>query len=74
MEIEKREVEGVERVFTTAQLVWLDEETGDVLEIEVTGAEPWVTGLAEQGFTRPEVRAPSLRRYQCRIEITPRPG
>lgn len=69
MEIEKRELESVERVFTTAQLVWLDEETGDVLEIEIVGAEPWVDGLAEQGFTRTVAGEPSVRRYRCRIEI-----
>jgi hypothetical protein len=70
MEIEKQEFEAGERVFTTAQLVWLDEETGDVLEIEVVGSGAWVEELFEQGFALRQVGEPSVRRYQCRIEIT----
>lgn len=61
-------------VFTTAQLVWQDEETGEVLEIEVVGAAPWVWELAEQGFTTTQTGEPHLRRYRCRIELSPDPG
>ena len=77
---EKRRPEaGDATVFPTSQLVWLDEVTGEVLEIELIGAEPWATHLAEQGFTpRPEepgadASTPVTQppgRYRCRIEIT----
>jgi hypothetical protein len=72
IEREERAVPGV--VFTTAQLVWRDEESGEVLEIEVVGAAPWVQELVEQGFVPTEGAGSRLQRYRCRIEIAPDPG
>lgn len=76
MEIEKSASQAAGVVFTTAQLVWLDQETGEVLEIdvcvpegEVVGSGAWVEQLAEQGFALRHVGEPGLRRYHCRIEI-----
>ena len=45
-----RPEEGQVPVFQTAQLVWEDEVTGEVLEIEWIGAEPGAWDLAELGF------------------------
>ncbi|MBL8857698.1 MAG: hypothetical protein JNL28_04215 [Planctomycetes bacterium] len=74
--------EGKPPVFPTAQLVWMDEETGEVLEIELVGADPWAAELTEQGFalrtpmddSEPQpASSPAQRggfgRFQCRIEI-----
>ncbi|MDZ4773899.1 MAG: hypothetical protein SGI72_12280 [Planctomycetota bacterium] len=74
MGTEKREPGPVEIVFTTAQLVWLDLESGDEFEIEVVGAAPWVHELTEQGFTPSTPAKTSAPRYRCRIEFTPDPA
>lgn len=79
---EKRSSEGELPVFQTAQLVWLDEETGEVLEIELVGADLWAADLTEQGFAlrmplddlepRPAsspARESGSGRFRCRIEI-----
>lgn len=73
MAIEKRESQTDEIVFTTAQLVWLDLETGDEFEIEVTGAAPWVHELKEQGFEAPRPADSKAPRLRCRIEFSPEP-
>lgn len=71
-EREERTAQGV--VFTTAQLVWRDEESGEVLEIEVVGGAPWVQELVEQGFVPTEGGESRVQRYRCRIEIAPDPS
>jgi len=69
MESEKKIEESPGTVFTSAQLVWLDEESGEVLEIEVVGGAPWVQELTEQGFKETLSGDQTIRRYHCRIEL-----
>jgi hypothetical protein len=71
---EKKQPQASEPVFATAQLVWLDQETGEVLEIEVVGTAPWGDQPAEPGFDPSGQADPDARRYRCRIEFNPAGG
>lgn len=68
---EARQVGERHTVFPTAQLVWLDEESGEVLEVEVTGqgASEWIEGLVAQGFVVCEPTEERGLGQWCRIEV-----
>lgn len=59
-------------VFPTALLVWIDEESGEALEIEVHGeaAGAWIDDLLTQGFVVLEPPAEDAPRRRCRIEVS----
>lgn len=74
MEIETTRPGEEGEVFPAAQLVWLDEESGEELAIEVVGEAPWVTHLAETGFVPASAGDPLVRRHRCRIVFPSRNG
>lgn len=73
MENESKRREPRGELFSAAQLVWRDEESGEILEIEMVGAVPWGLELEETGFHPAAALAPDPSRRRCRIELAP-PG
>ncbi len=48
-------------------LVWLDEESGEELLIEVVGEAPWVKRLEETGFVAEREVESGVARRRCRV-------